>query len=141
MRLRPAEERDGAALAELVAEMGYVVSPDDVVERLAALPRHHAVFVAEVDAEVAGWVHVYVDPSLIVERRAQLGGLSADAQSQGKGVASALLEAAERWSQEHGCSFMYVRSGAERNRAHEFYRRCGYGDVKDQLVLRKHLQP
>jgi GNAT superfamily N-acetyltransferase len=119
--------------------MGYAVDPADVAGRLPGLPHDHAVFVAEVDGRVAGWVHVHVDHSIIADRRAQLGGLAVQPEAQGEGVATALLRTAERWADEHGCQHMHIRSGGGRLQAHEFYRSRGYEDVKEQRVLVKPL--
>lgn len=122
-----------------MATMGYEVDPDVVGHRLDELPDRHAVLVADVDEHVVGWIHVYVDESLIVGRRGQLGGLSVDAASQGQGVATALLDAAESWARRQDCRVLNVRSGTARGTAHAFYRARGYRDVKQQLVLTKDL--
>lgn len=139
MQVRPAAAADRSALAGLMATMGYGVDADVVGDRLDDLPDGHAVLVADVDERVVGWIHIYVDQSLIVGRRGQLGGLSVDAASQGQGVATALLDAAEAWARGQGCRVLNVRSGTARGTAHDFYRARGYRDVKQQLVLVKDL--
>jgi GNAT superfamily N-acetyltransferase len=50
------------------------------------------------------------------------------------------MERAEEWAQEKGCESVYVRSNAVRERAHRFYERIGYTNVKTSLTFRKALE-
>ncbi|WP_051797137.1 GNAT family N-acetyltransferase [Catenuloplanes japonicus] len=134
--VRTATVDDAADLQRLIATMGYDVPAATVRTRLDALPDQHVVYVAVTD-RVIGWVHVLITHSLIAGVRAELGGIAADAESQGAGTA--LLSAAERWAARHGADSMYVRSGSTRTAAHRFYEKRGYTVVKTQLALTKPL--
>lgn len=137
--IRPAEESDAEALAPLLAAAWPKVSPPQIAHRLAELPDDHAVFVATSGDDVIGWVHVFLDHSLIVGRRAQIGGLSVIEDYQGSGVGQALMRHAEDWAQARGCEAVYVRSGSHRRQAHRFYEKLGYEHRKRQEVLVKTL--
>lgn len=139
MEIREATGGDVRALVRLIAGMGYDVAEADVRERLAALPESHTVLVVD-DGSVLGYVHVYIDASLITGRRAQLGGLSVADGHRGRGVGETLLSGAEAWARQHACRTIWVRSGNERTDAHRFYQRCGYDHVKPQQVFHTRLE-
>lgn len=138
VEVRQAADGDVSALVRLIADMGYDVTESDVAKRLATLPESHVVLVADDDA-ILGYVHVYVDPSLITGRRAQLGGFSVADGHRRRGVGETLLARAEAWARQQGCTTVWVRSGSEREGAHRFYERRGYDYVKPQQVFSKRL--
>lgn len=88
---------------------------------------------------VLGWVHIYVDHTLIVARRAQLGGIAVSEESRGRGVATHLMEAAEGWARGAGCETLYVRSGSDREAAHRFYLARGMQRTKSQVIFVRRL--
>ena len=49
------------------------------------------------------------------------------------------VAAAEAWARERGCLAVRVRSNVVRERAHAFYRREGFREIKTQQVLEKEL--
>ena len=57
--------------------------------------------------------------------------------ARGQGVGAALLHAVEAWARQQGYGTLYVRSNVVRGRAHHFYLREGYVEVKRQAVFRK----
>jgi GNAT superfamily N-acetyltransferase len=50
-----------------------------------------------------------------------------------------LLERAEQWAREKGCTMVGLRSNVIRDRAHAFYERNGYEHFKTQKSFRKQL--
>ncbi|MGN9912656.1 GNAT family N-acetyltransferase [Phytohabitans sp. LJ34] len=138
-RIRPAGPDDVETLRTLVAAMGYEVSSQEVHTRPQALPEAHAVYVAESGSEGTGWIHVLISHSLIVGPRAEIAGLAVAPYAQGRGVGSALLSAIEKWTAQRGVRTIYLRSGAERKEAHDFYLSRGYEAVKTQLAMTKRL--
>jgi GNAT superfamily N-acetyltransferase len=141
MRIRRARKNDSARIAELSAQLGYPATGQEIVERMkrmrpAAL---HAVFVAESEKLVTGWLHVSVTPLLEVPLRAEVNGLVVDEKRRSAGSGAKLLQAAERWAANKGCKSVSVRSNVIRERAHEFYLRNGYEHYKTQKAFRKYL--
>jgi GNAT superfamily N-acetyltransferase len=139
LKIRRARPSDAARLAELSGQLGYPVTSQEIVQRMkrmrpAAL---YAVFVAESEKLVTGWLHVSVTPLLEVPLRAEVNGLVVDETQRSAGTGAKLLEAAERWAAKKGCKSMSVRSNVLRERAHEFYLRNGYEHYKTQKAFRK----
>ncbi len=142
MLLRQAEQRDARALAELSGELGYSTSIDEAATRLALVCEQpaNAVFVAEThEGRVIGWIHVFGAYRLEADPFAEIGGLVVAESARSSGVGRLLLDAAETWAVRSGFTQMRVRSNVIRTRAHEFYGRNGYSELKKQAVFTKRL--
>jgi GNAT superfamily N-acetyltransferase len=141
LKLRRARKSDAARIAELSGELGYPATPQEMKTRLTQLKPvgQHAVFLAEIDKLVIGWIHVSVSPLLEVPRRAEVNGLVVADGQRSCGAGAKLLEAAEKWARTKACKSMSVRSNVIRERAHAFYERHGYQHFKTQKAFRKPL--
>ena len=139
-KLRRAQPRDAARLAELAGQLGYPTTKKQMDARLKEVLRAKggACFVAELAEEgVVGWVHASVTALLEVERRAEVNGLVVNERLRSRGAGWLLLEAAENWARKQGCKGMSVRSNVLRGRAHGFYLKHGYEHYKTQKAFRK----
>ena len=141
LKIRRARLSDAARLAELSGQLGYPASRGEIVQRMERMrpTALHAVFVAESEKLVTGWLHVSVTPLLEVPLRAEVNGLVVDEKQRSAGTGAKLLQVAERWAAEKGCKSVSVRSNVMRERAHEFYLRNGYEHYKTQKAFRKYL--
>lgn len=141
LRIRNARTSDVPRIAELSGELGYPTAEKEMRERFARIrpPGAHAVFVAEFEKNVVGWIHVSITPLLEVPRRAEVNGLIVADGQRSLGAGAKLLEAAEAWARKKKCTGMSVRSNVIRDRAHAFYERHGYTCIKTQKAFRKPL--
>ncbi|WP_186445889.1 GNAT family N-acetyltransferase [Paenibacillus cremeus] len=141
MFIRKAEMNDAGPLCGLSGQLGYAVSEAQMSERLGnILPDpEHAVFVMEVEDEIAGWVHVHGRFLLESAPFAEIGGLVVSNRHRRQGIGEKLMRACETWAREQGFSAMRVRSGAQRKEAHAFYVGIGYANVKAQQVFHLNL--
>jgi GNAT superfamily N-acetyltransferase len=138
VKIRGARPSDAARLAELSGQLGYPASRAEIVQRMKRMrPARHAIFVAESESGVRGWLHVSVTPLLEVPLRAEVNGLVVDENARSQGAGAKLLAAAERWAKARDCESMSVRSNVVRERAHAFYLRNGYEHYKTQKAFRK----
>ncbi len=140
--VRLAKESDAAQIAKLAGQLGYPSTTDDVLQRLRGLEptSHHAVFVAESPAgEVIAWAHVSVRHLIENDVCAELNGLIVAEGQRSLGAGQRILEQAEKWARERGCSMLNLRSNVIRARAHQFYERQGYEHYKTQKAFRKAL--
>jgi GNAT superfamily N-acetyltransferase len=140
VRLRNARLDDAAALADLLTQLGYPSQPEQVVARLTALlPADQGLLVAEVNGAVVGMVHVNRWANLVVDDTAEIVAFIVGDLWRSQGIGHALLEAAEDWARQRGCSTLQVRTNIVRQRAHEFYFQNGFRQVKTSLTLVKQL--
>lgn len=118
--------------------MGYDCSLELVSSKLQRLDlTHEAVFAAESENRVIGFIHVEKYDTLYLETLANILGLAVRADSRRKGAGHLLMEAAEKWAKEVGAVGIRLNSGAERADAHNFYRSAGFISEKQQLRFMK----
>jgi len=141
LKIRHARISDAAQLAELSGELGYPTSQKEMKQRFARIkpPSSNAIFVAEFEKSVVGWIHVSITPLLEVALRAEVNGLIVADGQRSLGAGARLLDAAEAWARKKRCTGMSVRSNVIRDRAHAFYERQGYVHYKTQKAFRKPL--
>ena len=141
VEIREAQPQDFSRIAELAGQLGYPSSPEEIAERLDGMKRsnEHAVFVAQLGGEVAGWLGVYVCRMVEADARAEISGLVVDERFRSQGIGPLLLVRAEEWAREKGCHAIGLRSNVIRDRAHSFYERHGYKHTKTQKSFRKDL--
>ena len=140
-KIRRAKSGDAADLAALSGELGYPATAAEIRSRLSRLKSaaNDALFVAECDGEVIGWLHVSVNHLIEVPTRAEINAFIVSEKQRSKGAGARLLDAAEKWARGKKCVNMSVRSNVVRERAHVFYERNGYEHYKTQKAFRKPL--
>ena len=141
MPIRPATLADSEAIARLSGMFGYEPDVDAHHERLAQLLSRpeHAVWVADDEGRIVGWLHAMLRLSLESPSYAEIAGLVVDENERSRGIGAQLTRIAEQWAREQGIHEMRVRSNVIRERAHAFYRRDGYRPIKQQQVFVKTL--
>ena len=140
--IRRAEMRDVDEIAELATQLGYRTDATAMRPRLeAALHAHEtrAVFVAERDGRVRGWIDVAIVALLSNDPLAEIHGLVVDERERSTGLGALLVAAAETWAVERGMRRMRVRSNVTRDRTRQFYERQGYVVTKTSSVFDKAL--
>ena len=143
VNVRPIRQEDAGAVAELVAQLGYQRTPDEVrqwVSDLGSWPEH-ATFVAEFKGEVVAWIDVSLEHHLQSEAFGLIGGLVVKDGVRGAGIGRRLCEQAELWSRRQGAKKIRVTSRSTREAAHRFYLRDGYRQTKVSMVFEKSLEP
>ena len=141
-RIRSANTEDAPELSNLSAELGYLVSIKDLLERLPFILKSgdHALFVAESEnGTMLGWIHACL--SLRVESRpfAEVGGLVVNPDHRGDGIGRQLVDAASKWAVGKGMETLRIRSRATREDAHRFFAHLGFCMMKEQLVFERGL--
>jgi GNAT superfamily N-acetyltransferase len=142
LTMRPAVLADAGQIADLCTQLGYPTSEAQFLRRLARIlgDHHHAVYVAEqLRTQVVGWVHVYVPRLLVLERRAEIGGLVVDEGHHHSGIGRRLMEKAEEWARANDCEVVHLRSNVAREGAHRFYERLGFRQASTQQTFQKTL--
>jgi GNAT superfamily N-acetyltransferase len=141
-RIRPMRDADATRVATLTTQLGYPVTPDELARRLAEVRTHddHELLVAvDADDAVIGWIHVGRHPGLEAADLAIIHGLVVDEPARSAGIGNELVDAAEAWARSCGATTIIVRSRSTRPRAHRFYERIGYVEVKVSHVFEKRL--
>jgi GNAT superfamily N-acetyltransferase len=143
VNMRPIRPGDADAVAELVAQLGYARTPEQVrlwVKDLDARSSQ-ACFVAELNGEVVAWIDVSLERHLQSEPFGLIGGLVVKDGVRGAGIGRLLCERAEAWTRGQGVKRIRVTSRSTREAAHRFYLRDGYQQTKISMVFEKPLEP
>lgn len=127
--IRDGRPADAAAIADLLAELGYPAEAARVerrLERIAADPGSR-LFVAEVNGEIAGLGGLHMLP--LVEHDelgCMLTAMVVRADHRRQGVGAELVGAVEREARSRGCSRLVLGSADRREDAHAFYESLGF---------------
>lgn len=144
IEIRRAAETDYAAIAKIGREdMGYAESEEALVrEKLekALQKDYERVFVAVCDGTVAGFVHAEQYDVLYYPTMINILGLAVSGEYRRLGLGTKLMAAVEDWARETGVRELRLNSGMTRKGAHEFYRRNGFDDEKEQMRFLKTLK-
>lgn len=141
LNIREANINDKETLAILCNQLGYEAKTEDISTRLDQINelKHQIVYVAVIDQQVVGWIHVYLCPLLISGKQAQLGGMVVDEKFRGQGIGKKLLIQAENWARSKNCQSMSIFTNINRSKTHHFYAQMDYQTIKTEYVLRKEL--
>lgn len=137
--IRYANTHDAEAIALICSDdLGYSCSDALVSAKLSGIDKsREAVFVADFDGKVIGYVHVEKYDTLYMETLANILGLAVRNDSRRLGAGRMLMKAAEDWAMENGAVGVRLNSGGQRKEAHVFYRAVGYLSEKEQLRFLK----
>lgn len=138
---RPAIPMDAAAVADLLAALGYPLPVATVRERLARLSASRddlVAVVAEDGEQVVGVVSAHVIPRFGETSHGfvRITALSVAPNSGRQGVGRRLVEFVEYFAATMGCDLIEVASGRrpERAAAHRFYPALGFVDTAGDAV-------
>lgn len=129
---------DAPGVAALFGQLGYPVSVEALLARAASSESGSAiVLVAENRDGVIGVLAMHVvRPWHEAGRWAIVSALVVDEQVRGSGAGTLLLTAAEAAARTEDCSHIELSSSESRLRAHVFYGRSGFAEVRKRFVKR-----
>ncbi|MEO7478428.1 MAG: GNAT family N-acetyltransferase [Lysobacteraceae bacterium] len=137
--VRTVMDGDASGVAELIVALGYPCTTADAVKRLRAIAAEpdQALLVADRDGALCGLLGLdlmYYLP--LGARTCRITALVVAPTHQGEGIGRELLQAAETWARQANAARIEVTSAAHREKAHAFYRACGYADGAMRFVKR-----
>ena len=126
--VRVATPGDAEAVAAMIDQLGYAVTPVEVAARLGSIEQAgQAVLVAEVDGRVVGCLST--STMIVLHRPTPVGRISmmvVDERYRSKGIGTKMVSAAEELLASKGCQLVEVTSNLRRVDAHRFWERIGY---------------
>jgi N-acetylglutamate synthase-like GNAT family acetyltransferase len=141
MPIRQLQRTDIPAVQELLRQLGYDVSPSELitrVERVLAAAEHYAA-VAEQTRQLIGLVHVFERSALERPSEAVVQALVVAETSRRAGVGTALMSVAEQWARAKGLKHVVLHTRIERDDARAFYVGRGYQVAATSQLMCKDL--
>lgn len=140
--IREANVNDANDICKICQDdLGYNCTADLVKERIASLDiSREQVFVAEYNNRVVGFVHAEDYKTLYFDEFVNLLGLAVANDYRRQGVATELIKHVELWAKKMGAKMIRLNSGSSRKEAHEFYRKLGFCNEKEQIRFLKRIQ-
>ena len=138
--IRAVEQRDAPALAEVMTQLGYRTTADEMRERLSTILRHQdfATLVAVEEDEVCGMIGLSASVGYEHDNPpGRIMALVVDERMRGRGIGRALLAAAEDYFARKKIVRVVLTSRFTREKAHAFYESLGY--VRTGLRFMKEL--
>lgn len=118
---------DQKAIRSMLERIGwaeqYIVAAEKNAEALSRDQTVYGVYMARAANTLVGFVFVQFHEW---NRLAQIRGLAVDLQYQRKGIASMLVERAERFAREKGARGIYVDTPTLNHKGRGFYEAVGY---------------
>jgi PhnO protein len=131
-QIRPIEEKDYAAVVELLAELDY---PDNTVasftKRYASYTQHEGVaFVYEKGDEVIGFIAFARFPLIHCDGfAARITALCVKQQHRSAGIGKELIQYVEAFARNRDCVVLEVTTKLTRLQAHKFYLQNGFKET------------
>lgn len=140
LRVRPFDlTADVPAMSVLFCQLGYETAEGVLRSRAAVGVSDPAtkVLVAEDCDRIVGVLVMHVlAPWHEAAGWAVVSALVVDELARGNGAGALLLSEAETFARSIGCSHIELSSGEARVRAHAFYERAGFSEVRKRFVKR-----
>lgn len=141
--IRAAIPADAPVLCELLGQLGYPASVEELPARLSAIasfPRAAAFVATNGYGEVVGLATTHIFPSIHDNGPvAWLTTLVVLEDARGAGIGSVLVRHVEQWAARNGATRLSVTSGVHRRSTHEFYEKRDY--ERTGLRFTKELSP
>lgn len=136
LQIDTAQLQDAPQLANLLAQLGYPASVQQVADRIIA---HQAagyhLLVAKEGSYTLGFISLHIYQAM--HHTQSIGRITAfciDESIRGTGAGSQLLTAAEMYFQSNNCFKVEVTSNLKRDTTHAYYLKRGYREVSKHFI-------
>lgn len=131
--IRPVKPEDYKGIYELNVDLGYPYEASRVKQRIVYVLHNTSdiVLAAELDGEIAGYIHGSPYEVLYNDSLINVLGLVVKEKARRLGIGKRLMEEMESYAKVNGFSGIRLSSGESRADAHRFYESIGYVNRKN----------
>ncbi|MDN5351250.1 MAG: hypothetical protein PWQ12_166 [Clostridiales bacterium] len=142
LEIRFAREEDAADMEGLIEQLGYTFRHDRVVSWIQAYRDDSSkdILVATIADHVIAWCSIEIVQHYHFDLHAEISGFIVDSAYRNQGVGKQIMNTAEKWALDQGCTRLRVRTNVTRMDAHRFYEHCNFGVIKEQYVFSKRIK-
>ncbi|WP_428391820.1 GNAT family N-acetyltransferase [Lichenicoccus sp.] len=142
--IRKAAAQDRQAVRDLLGQLGYAFTVEDVEDRLNLLAGTGTdpVLLAIRDDDIVGLIALHF--AIILHARepvARVTALVVRDEERGAGLGRLLVDAGDDLARQAGCSVLELTTAVARTEAHTFYRKLGFtnSSLRFSRAIRSHL--
>jgi N-acetylglutamate synthase-like GNAT family acetyltransferase len=135
--IRKMHIKDLERINDFSRQLGYDLSLAETKNQIEKIlsTQDHIAYVVVLKEKVVGWIHAFVSLSIESKPFVEIGGLVVDEKYRGKGMGNKLVDKIKEWTIEMKISSLRVRSNVTRLSTHEFYKKAGFEEIKEQKVF------
>ncbi len=129
IHIRPADDQDELAVQELLGQLGYVFTAEEVRARLVLLATSGTdpVLLATEDSRAVGLIAMHCATMLHYrDPVARITALVVRDDVRGKGVGRILVDAGANLAEQAGCGLMELTTAVHRTESQAFYEALGF---------------
>jgi GNAT superfamily N-acetyltransferase len=128
INLHKAKPEDAAAVADLLQQMGYPVTPPEVETRIERFSEPgYLLLIAKNENNTVGFIALHVYHVLhLPAPEGRIVSFCVDQKIRGNGVGTNLLNEAEHYFKQNGCYKIVLNSNLKRTDTHQYYLNRGY---------------
>ena len=136
IEFRDIKRQDIEELVKLCSGIGgYNLRYENMSERVREVMKSEkgTVIVAlDPSNSVVGWIQLDICASILTERYCNISAVFVDPKYRGRKIGKMLVEKAEKWGKEKGCTGITILSDQKRIDAHNFYLHIGFKHSKTE---------
>ena len=140
--IRRAEIQEIPAIQNLLEQLGYRQSLEQLQQKLGAAPAGCHAFVAEIDGNVVGFMSLHIiDWIHRPDAAARLSAVVVERRYRRMGIGRALIAVAESTAARRGCTSIELTSNLRRKSdgTYDFYDALGYPSALETTYFRKRI--
>ncbi|WP_214797827.1 MULTISPECIES: GNAT family N-acetyltransferase [unclassified Exiguobacterium] len=129
VRIRTAENRDIVVLAELMGELGYPTTEEQMAKRFMTIQQdsNYHTFIAVEDQEIVGMIGCFKGLSYEKdESYIRIVALVVKSSRRKNGIGALLVNHVQEWAYQQEIMKIAVNTGNRRVVSHEFYKKIGF---------------
>ena len=140
-QLRVVKEEDRSGILSLAQQLGYSASEQSVNDLVTIVvsEENQQMVLAEEGDRLQGYIHLICNCSDRVNPRVEIAGILIPDKFRGKGLGSAFVKEAEKWSRSKDIKLISIRRSLIRNEALAFFRHHGFSPAPSGDILIKQL--
>jgi GNAT superfamily N-acetyltransferase len=141
MIIRPVSFDDCSRMATLTQELGYPTNNDKMSEvlRLVMNNPDHEIYIAEIDDQLAGYVHLVSGGSSEDQFMIDIAAMMVDTNFRDQGVGNAFIHKAEESAKSRQANILRIRTSLITPEAYGFFEHRGFVNLSGQAVFVKEL--
>jgi GNAT superfamily N-acetyltransferase len=138
MGIRPANNSDWIAIAQLLDQLDYPGTArflEEKIKKITAHPDERLLVYEGTEGRIVAFISLHFIPQIALEGDfARISYFAVEDSARSLGIGRKMEEYCTQLAKDRGCHLMEVHCHTRRSRAHDFYYRQGYTESPKYLI-------